>query len=219
MRQPPGVVLFDLDGTLVDSAPDLAGTVNDMLRSRGLIPLAYASLRLHAGSGARGMLKAAFDATPQDPNYEALRDEFHDRYEQCMLSLTQVFDGVGDILAKLEQDSIAWGVVTNKAMRFAKPLVQALGLKPQVLVAGDSTPHRKPHPAPLLLAMQQLGRDPQSAVYVGDDLRDMQAARAAGMQAWAAAWGYLGDGSPLADWGMDRTLAEPDDLLKFLEIT
>ena len=216
MRQLPGVVLFDLDGTLVDSAPDLAGTANDMLGSRGRSPLAYSQLRRHAGSGARGMLKAAFGITPLDQDWEALRDEFHDRYEQRMLSLTQVFEGVSDMLGRLDQESIAWGVVTNKAMRFAQPLVHALGLRPQVLVAGDSTPHRKPHPAPLLLALKNLGRDPSGAVYVGDDLRDMQAARAAHMQGWAAAWGYLGEDSPLADWGMDRSLSAPRDVLKFL---
>ena len=218
MRQSAGIVLFDLDGTLVDSAPDLAGTVNDMLGSRGRSPLAYESLRLHAGSGARGMLKAAWGITPLDQGWEALRDEFHDRYEQRMLSQTQVFEGVSDMLGRLDQASIAWGVVTNKAMRFAEPLVQALGLKPQVLIAGDSTPHRKPHPAPLLLALKKLGRDPFGAVYVGDDLRDMQAARAAQMKGWAASWGYHGEDSPLADWGMDRSLSAPHDVLKFLEM-
>lgn len=216
----PAAVLFDLDGTLVDSAPDLAGTANDMRQQRGLAPLPYADLRPHAGSGARGMLGAAFAAVPGQSNYLALRDEFHDRYERRMLTLTALFEPVAALLLALQRATVPWGIVTNKSLRFARPLsdaLQPLGLA-GALVGGDSTPHTKPHPAPLLEAARRLGQDPARCVYVGDDPRDMLAARAAGMAAWAAAWGYLGPHSPVQDWGADQVLGHPDEVLQLLEL-
>ena len=211
MRPPLAALLFDLDGTLLDSAPDLAGTANDMLAARGLAPLAYAQMRPHAGSGARGMLGQAFDVLPGQPVYTTLRDEFHDRYEARMLQLTRIFDGVEPLLAALRLHGLPWGIVTNKSLRFAGPLVQALQplAAAGALIAGDSTPHTKPHPAPLLEAARRLGVDPARCAYVGDDARDMLAARAAGMGAWAAAWGYLGPQADPQAWGADRVLADP----------
>ncbi len=213
-------VLFDLDGTLVDSAPDLAGTANDMLMQRGLAPLPYEALRVHGGSGARGMLGRAFATAPGQPGYELLRDEFLDRYEQRMLTLTQVFEPVHRLLEGLQERRVPWGIVTNKALRFALPLAQALQLAPRAaaLVGGDTTPHTKPHPAPLLEAARLMGHAPECCAYVGDDPRDMQAARAAGMQAWAAAWGYLGPHLPVQDWGANIVLAHPDQLLQTLDL-
>lgn len=213
-------VLFDLDGTLVDSAPDLAGTANDMRLKRGLGPLDYQDLRAMAGSGARGMLGTAFDVAPGHVDYEALRDEFHDLYEQRLLRETTLFAAVLPVLQGLEQRGLAWGIVTNKALRFANPLASALGLWPRakVLVAGDTTPHTKPHPAPLLEAARQLGVPAGCCTYVGDDLRDMRAARAAGMGAIAAAWGYLGARGVPLDWGADAVLDEPGALLQFLNL-
>ena len=216
----PAAVLFDLDGTLVDSAPDLAGTANDMRQQRGLPPLPYANLRPHAGSGARGMLGAAFAAVPGQTGYIALRDEFHDRYAQRLLQLTALFEPVAAVLHALQRAGVPWGIVTNKSLRFAQPLadsLQPLGLA-GVLIGGDSTPFTKPHPAPLLEAARRLGQEPGSCVYVGDDPRDMQAARAAGMAGWAAAWGYLGPYSPVCDWGADQVLGHPDEVLQFLEL-
>ncbi len=220
MTPPLRAVLFDLDGTLVDSAPDLAGAANDMRTARGLEPLAFQALRRMAGSGARGMLARAFDMAPGQPGYEALRDEFHDRYEQRMLRETALFASALPVLEGLEQRGLAWGIVTNKALRFANPLATALGLWPRarVLVAGDSTPHTKPHPAPLLEAARQLALPVASCTYVGDDHRDMRAARAAGMGAIAAAWGYLGEGAQPHDWGADSVLDSPDALLHFLKL-
>lgn len=213
-------VLFDLDGTLVDSAPDLAGTANDMRVTRGLDPLTYRDLRAMAGSGARGMLGRAFEVAPGDAGYGPLRDEFHDLYEQRMLRETALFSAVLPLLLSLEQGGLAWGIVTNKALRFANPLAAALGLWPraQVLVAGDTTPHTKPHPAPLLEAARQLGLPAACCTYVGDDLRDMRAARAAGMGAIAAAWGYLGAGGIPHEWGADAVLDEPGGLLQYLNL-
>ncbi len=216
----PGALLFDLDGTLLDSAPDLAGTANDMRAARGAPPLPYAQLRPHAGSGARGMLGQAFGLAPGQVGYEALRDEFHTLYEGRMTRHSALFGAIEPLLAALTQAGQPWGIVTNKAMRFAGPLAAALAplARAAVLVAGDCTPHTKPHPAPLLEAARRLGRAPGDCVYVGDDLRDMVAARAAGMGAWAAAWGYLGVEEAVDAWGADAVLAQPDQLLTLLEL-
>jgi 2-phosphoglycolate phosphatase len=212
-------VLFDLDGTLVDSAPDLAGTANDLLARRGRAPLPLERLRPHGGSGARGMLGEAFGLQPGDAGYLALRDEFLDHYATRLLQATHVFEPVPALLQGLVRRGLAWGIVTNKAMRFAGPLAAALGLEPPAgcLVAGDSTPHAKPHPAPLLEAVRRLGLLPADCVYVGDDHRDMLAARAAGMAGWAAAWGYLGPGADPHAWGADQVLPDPLALLNRLE--
>lgn len=212
-------VLFDLDGTLVDSAPDLAGTANDMLQRRGLATLPYAALRAHAGSGARGMLGPAFGVRPGDAGYEALRDEFHDHYLTRLLQETRPFDAALRVLDALDRCGLPWGIVTNKALRFAVPLVQAMGLqRSAVLVAGDSTPHTKPHPAPLQEAARRLGHLPQTCVYLGDDARDVQAGRAAGMCTLAAAWGYLGTELAPGAWGADAVLPDADALLHWLEL-
>ena len=213
-------VLFDLDGTLVDSAPDLAGAANEMRLARGLPPLPYDTLRAWAGSGARGMLAASLDSHPGQAGYVDLRDEFHDRYEQRLLQETRLFDAIVPLLDALESHGLPWGIVTNKALRFAEPLSQALGLLPRAaaLVGGDSTAHTKPHPAPLLEAARRLGLPPQACVYVGDDLRDMHAGRAAAMGALAAAWGYLGVDTPIHEWGADFVLTEPNDLLTSLDL-
>ena len=220
LKRPPGAVLFDLDGTLIDSAPDLAGTANDMRVARGLEAVPYAALRPHAGSGARGMLGAAFNCTPSQSNFEPLRDEFYARYEQRMLQHTCMFDAVAALLDALNSRSLPWGIVTNKSLRFAEPQARALGLwtPARVLVGGDSTPHTKPHPGPLLEAARRLCINPEDCVYVGDDLRDMQAARAAGMAAWAAAWGYLGPQASVQGWGADIVLAHPNELLQWLDV-
>nr|WP_295129886.1 phosphoglycolate phosphatase [uncultured Roseateles sp.] len=217
----PGLVstvLFDLDGTLVDSAPDLAGAANEMRQARGLPPLSLAVLRPLVGAGARGMLGAALDIAPQHADYEALKIEFLDRYEQRLAQETTLFDQVQQLLHGLEGAGLAWGVVTNKAERFALPLTEALGLRAaaKTVVGGDTTPHAKPHPAPLLEAAKRAGVLPQHCIYVGDDERDIVAGRAAGMQTAAAAWGYLGNGLPVSAWGADIVLSSPDELLQVL---
>ena len=213
-------VLFDLDGTLIDSAPDLAGVANEMRLARGLMAMPYGALRPFAGSGARGMLAAALQTLPGQSAFDALRDEFHRRYEQRMLQETALFDAIVPVLDALERRGLPWGIVTNKALRFAEPMARALGLLPRAaaLVGGDSTPHLKPHPQPLLEAARRLGLPPQECVYVGDDPRDMRASRAAAMGALAAAGGYLGTDTPIHDWGADRVLAAPHELLTLLDM-
>jgi len=213
-------VLFDLDGTLVDSAPDLAAAANEQRAAHGLPALPFERLRPRVGSGARGMVGAAFGLAPGDPGYDALRDDFLARYERRLLRETALFARVAPVLDRLEALALPWGIVTNKALRYAEPLVQGLALhrRSTVLVGGDSTPHSKPHPAPLLEAARRLGVAARRCVYVGDDPRDIRAGRAAGMATLAAAWGYLGEGEPVADWGADAVLDEPASLLHWLEL-
>jgi 2-phosphoglycolate phosphatase len=213
-------VLFDLDGTLIDSAPDLAGAVNDLRQAHGLPALALAALRPMVGAGARGMVGVAFGVKPGDSTFEALRDAFLARYAQRMLSQTAVFDDMQPVLRALEQSGVRWGVVTNKAARFTEPIVDGLGLRHRMaaLVCGDTTPHSKPHPAPLLEAARQLGVDSSACVYVGDDARDVVAGRAAGMATLAAQWGYLGDGDGVHEWGADAVLNVPSELLNWLQL-
>ena len=215
----PRALLFDLDGTLLDSAPDLAGTANEMRQARGLTAVPYAQLRPHAGSGARGMLGEAFGIRPQDGAYAALRDEFHDRYERRMLQDTRVFDAAHELVATLKRLDCPWGIVTNKSLRFCEPLVQALAplTHTGALVGGDSTAFAKPHPEPLLEAARRLRVSPAHCAYVGDDPRDMQAAHAAGMQAWAAGWGYLGLQAPLAKWGAHQVFPDLPALVAHLQ--
>jgi len=211
-------VLFDLDGTLIDSAPDLAGACNDMRVARGLAPLPFERLRPMVGSGARGMVGVAFEAVPGDAGYLDLRDEFLRRYQERMTTETRLFEGVAVLLEQLRRDGIPWGIVTNKATRFAEPLVAWLGLTEAgaVLVCGDTTPHAKPHPAPLLEAARRLAIDPAACSYVGDDRRDVDAGRAAGMATVVAAWGYLGLGDPVSAWGAGTVVDHPDDLARHL---
>jgi phosphoglycolate phosphatase len=211
-------VLFDFDGTLIDSAPDLAGTANDLRSERGLPPLPFEQLRPMVGAGARGMVGVAFGVKPGDDEFSALRDAFLDRYAQRMLQTTRVFDAMQPVLQRLEDAGVRWGIVTNKATRFTEPMVAGLGLRERIaaLVCGDTTPHSKPHPAPLLEAARQLALPPAQCVYVGDDLRDVVAGRAAGMATLVAQWGYLGDGPPVHEWGADALLDTPTALLNWL---
>jgi N-acetyl-D-muramate 6-phosphate phosphatase len=214
------VVLFDLDGTLIDSAPDLAGAANEMRTARGLATLPLTHFRPMVGSGARGMLARALDVGVDEPTFAMLRDEFLQRYEARMTQSTHVFDAVEDLLAGLARRSIRWGIVTNKASRFAVPLVAGLrALRgAATLVCGDTTPHAKPHPEPLLEAARRIGVEPGQCLYVGDDLRDVHAGRAAGMGTVAVRWGYHGDGDAIDVWNADAVIDAPDDLLKLLPI-
>jgi phosphoglycolate phosphatase len=211
-------VLFDLDGTLVDSAPDLAGAANELREAHGLQPMAFEQLRPMVGSGARGMLNAAFGIGPADPQFDPLRTDFLARYEARILRETRVFTRMESVLSALERRGLPWGIVTNKIARFSVPLVEGLGLMPRcaVLISGDSTPHAKPHPQPLLEAASRLGLAPPRCIYIGDDRRDVEAGRSARMPMLAAAWGYLGRDESVHDWNADAVLAHPDELLNWL---
>jgi len=220
MRGDIDAVLFDLDGTLIDSAPDLAGAANALRAEHGLPPLPYADLRPMVGSGARGMVGVALGLTPEDAAFPEQRDRFLAIYEAALLVHTRVFDDVAPVLAELSSAGIPWGIMTNKATRFAQPVVAGLGLDvvAKTLVCGDTTPHAKPHPEPLLEAARRMGVAPERCVYVGDDPRDVQAGRAAGMQTLAAGWGYLGQGEAIEAWGATAVTKFPAELLNWLEI-
>lgn len=212
------VVLFDLDGTLIDSAGDLGAAADRMRLARGLAPLPGAQYRPRAGSGARGMLAAAFGIGPDHADFGTLKDEFLDHYERCMMDTTRPFDGVATLVEELDRRGLAWGVVTNKAARFAEPLTRAFDLfgRSAVLVCGDTTPHTKPHPAPLLEAARRIGVAPGACVYVGDDHRDVLAGKAAGMATVAAGYGYLGQVPDPLQWGADAAIYSPPGLLELL---
>ena len=198
-------VLFDLDGTLADTAPDMARTVNLLRTRRGLAPVALEQVRPHVSKGARGMICSAFEISPEHPDFQAMREEFLDVYEDNLCVDTRLFPGMEELLDELEQRRIAWGVVTNKFERFARPVLEGLGLGARVgvIVGGDTCPRAKPYPDPLLFAAQRLEVEPAETLYVGDDERDVQAARAAGMPVLVAGYGYLGDGPAPRAWGAD----------------
>ncbi len=212
-------VLFDLDGTLADTAPDLAAALNRLLAEHGRGPVPLERTRPVTSSGARGMLQVGFGIDPHDSGYDRLKARFLDLYAERICAETRLFDGIAELLAALEGRGLAWGVVTNKPERFTLPLLVALGLgaRAACVVGGDTTERAKPHPEPLLHAVKTLGVDAARCLYVGDDVRDVQAARAAGMPVIAAAYGYLGetDGNPHA-WGADAVVAHPLEVLNHL---
>jgi phosphoglycolate phosphatase len=213
----PRAVLFDLDGTLADTAPDLAAAVNWMRTERGLEPTPYAILRPTASAGARGMIGAAFGLAPGDEGYEELRVQWFERYQSAMAVHSTLFDGISDLLEGITAAGMAWGIVTNKPARFTDPLVPLIGLAHAgCVISGDTTPHAKPHPAPLLEAARRLDIAPAHCWYVGDDLRDIEAGRAAGMVTVACNWGYCGSIDP-ATWGADHLLDTPQQLLQMLQ--
>lgn len=213
LLQAPRAILFDLDGTLADTAPDLAAAVNLLRTERGLEPTPYAVLRPTASAGARGMIGAAFGLTPQDAGYEELRVQWFNHYQAAMAVNSTLFAGVPDLLAGIAGAGMAWGIVTNKPARFTDPLIPQIGLQHAgCIISGDTTAHAKPHPAPLLEAARRLGLAPEQCWYVGDDLRDVEAGRAAGMVTVACNWGYCGSVEPLS-WGADYQLDTPFALL------
>ena len=212
-------VLFDLDGTLADTAADLACALNRLRGEYRRAPLPPESMRRHTSSGARGLLKAGFDLDPGDQGYIPLRDRFLELYEQALCVHTRLFTGMPELLDDLEQRGVPWGIVTNKAQRFTDPLIRELRLHARAacVVSGDTTAKPKPAPDPLLHAAELIGIAPSACLYVGDDLRDVQGARAAGMPVAAAGWGYLGDETDPETWGADVVLAHPAEVLGFLE--
>jgi len=214
----PQAVLFDLDGTLIDSAPDLGAAADKMRTDRGMSSLDYALYRPMAGSGARGMLEIAFGMAPEHPDYEAFKEEFLSNYEQAMTVRSVIFEGVHDLLAHIEGQGMRWGVVTNKHQRFTLPLTAQLPLfaTAQAIVSGDTTPHAKPHPEPLFEAARRMQLPPEHCWYVGDDERDIVAGKAAGMTTVAAHYGYLGSQAEVMRWGADHIIHSPLALAELL---
>ncbi|MBC3885207.1 HAD family hydrolase [Undibacterium griseum] len=212
----PQAILFDLDGTLADTAPDLAAAINAMRSKRNLPAVNYHSLRPFASAGARGLLGAGFNISQEDETYEPMRIEFLNQYESALAIHSRLFDHVRTLLRGLDDLGISWGIVTNKAMRFTNPLIPLLDLQEaRCVVSGDTTPHAKPHPAPLLEAARRLGIRSEYCWYIGDDLRDIQAAEAAGMTSVAAAWGYCGAVEP-KNWKATAIVDSPLELLELI---
>jgi 2-phosphoglycolate phosphatase len=218
MFQNVEAVLFDLDGTLIDSAPDLGAAVDKMRVVRGLSSLPLEHYRPMAGAGARGMIGLAFGMTPEHPDFDAMKEEFFVNYENCMTERTRIFDGVVDMVNALVAQGLAWGVVTNKSSRFTDPLTATMPLfsSARAIVSGNTTPHAKPHPEPLFEAARRLAVDPARCVYVGDDERDIVAGLAAGMGTVAATYGYLGAQTDISRWNAHLHIDSPLDLLKSL---
>jgi len=213
----PAALLFDLDGTLADTAPDLAGAVNLLRIAKGLPPVTYEMLRPVASAGARGLIGVAFNVAPAEAAYDALRDAFLANYEAQIALHTTLFDGVEALLGSLQEQGIQWGIVTNKPARFTDLLLPKIGLGHTACsISGDTTAHAKPHPEPLFEAARRLGLFPHQCWYVGDDLRDIEAGKAAGMITIAAAWGYCGNTEPLS-WQADMIMQTPNDLIRLLQ--
>jgi 2-phosphoglycolate phosphatase len=211
-------VLFDLDGTLADTAPDMARTVNLMREKRGLDPVPVSEVRPFVSQGARGMIGAAFHVRPDHPEFQGMREEFLQLYADNLCIDTELFPGMAELLDDLESRDIAWGVVTNKFERLARPVLSGLGLEDRaaVIVGGDTCPRPKPFPDPLLHAAGTLGIAPMRILYVGDDERDVQAARAAGMPVIVAGYGYLGDGPPPAMWSADAVAFDVKEMTAWI---
>lgn len=218
LKTRPAAVFFDLDGTLVDTADDLAAPVNHMREARGLKPLPLEEYRPFASAGSRGLLHIGLGATTDDPDYAALRTEFLNRYEQEIAVHSRLFDGMPELLAWLEANGIRWGVISNKLEYLVRRLVQQLGLGHRVALAygGDTAPRAKPWPDPLKMALQETGLTARQCVYIGDDLRDIQAAHAVDMPAVAAAYGY-GNPNEIPQWRADHIVTSPQEFLAMLK--
>ncbi len=211
-------VFFDLDGTLADTAPDLVAATNQLLSARNLPLKPYEQLRPCASAGARGLIGGAFGIDTKHPDFIPLRDEFFANYEKALFVHSKLFEGMEHLLNQLESAQLPWGIVTNKSERFTNPLVDLMGLSQRSIstVSGDTTPHSKPHPEPILHAARIANLDPNKSLYVGDDIRDVIAGKAAGMKTVAAAYGYCGCEEPPEAWGADFIIQTPQELLQII---
>jgi len=220
MKFTPRCVLFDLDGTLVDSAPDLGGTANQIRAELDLPPLPIGLYRPHASHGVRGILHVALQMSPDHPDFAAQREHYLAIYRARLSRDSRLFAQVPALLDRLDAAGIRWGVVTNKPGWLAQPVMDDLGLSARsaCLVSGETAARPKPAADPLLYACDQIGIPPDQCIYVGDDIRDIQSARAASMPALVAGWGYLGSDTPPQEWGADLILEQPSDLLQHIEL-
>nr|WP_294841286.1 HAD-IA family hydrolase [uncultured Methylotenera sp.] len=214
------MILFDLDGTLVDTAHDLAYALNLQRIRHGLAELPLDVIRPYASHGSKGLLAIGFDLSDEDDAFAGMRDEYLALYDQVLTRKPVLFDGVSELLASLEAANVPWGVVTNKPRRFTQPLMQSIGLlaRAACVVSGDDAARPKPYPDTLLMACKQAGVNPQQCWYVGDAERDIQAGKAAGMQTVVALYGYLSETDQPQTWGADHTIQAPLDLLSLANL-
>ncbi|MED5610357.1 MULTISPECIES: N-acetylmuramic acid 6-phosphate phosphatase MupP [Pseudomonas] len=212
-------VLFDMDGTLLDTAPDFIAVCQAMLAAHGRAPIDEQRIADVVSGGARAMVAATFDMDPEAPGFETLRQEFLDRYQDHCAVYSRLYDGMPELLESIERANLIWGVVTNKPVRFAEPIMRQLGLaeRSAVLVCPDHVSNSKPDPEPLLLACSQLGIDPAQVLFIGDDLRDIESGRAAGTKTAAVRYGYIHPEDNPAHWGADVIVDHPRDLLAVLD--
>ena len=213
-------ILFDLDGTLVDTAPDLAHALNLQLERHGKQPLPYSNIRPFASHGSRGLVGLGFGITPNDDRFIAMRDEYLDIYNTVFTRSPVLLPGIAELLQAIENKGFKWGIVTNKPRRFTIGLIESMALnlenRAACIICGDDAPLPKPSPATLLMACEQVGATPQNCVYVGDAERDIQAGKAAGMQTVVALFGYIDVTDKPVEWGADSMIKAPDDLLNLL---
>ncbi len=211
-------VLFDLDGTFADTAPDLGAALNHTRAVRGLPPMELDEIRPQASHGVRGLFKLGFNIEPGHPEYDALREIFLDYYAGHICDHTRLFGDTARLIEEIEHRGMRWGIVTNKPHRFTLPLMQALGYAERAacLISGDTCARAKPYPDPLLRACEIMGTAAADCVYVGDDVRDMQAARAAGMPGIIASYGYVGESATVEGWQAQGSIDSPGELLQYL---
>ena len=212
-------VLFDMDGTLLDTAPDFIAICQAMRAARQLPPIDEQRVRDVISGGAKAMVQAAFDLSPQAPEFETLRLEFLERYQDGCAVHSHLYDGMAQLLADIEQARLIWGVVTNKPLRFAEPIMHQLGLaqRSAILICPDHVTRSKPDPEPLLLACSKLELDPASVLFVGDDLRDIESGRDAGTKTAAVRYGYIHPDDNPDHWGADVVVDHPSDLRRVLD--
>jgi N-acetyl-D-muramate 6-phosphate phosphatase len=210
-------VLFDLDGTLLDTAPDMVGALNQLLREQGREPLPFADVRCSVSHGARALVRLGFPEI-HEPEFEALRQRFLNIYRTCLAVETQIYEGVAEALTRLESAGVPWGIVTNKPGGLTMPLLEHFGLHARagVVVSGDTLPQRKPHPAPLLHAAKRLGVPPADCIYIGDAERDILAGQAAGMKVYVALFGYIPSTERPNDWPAHGWLPSPASMTELL---
>jgi len=211
-------VFFDLDGTLADTAPDLVAAANRLLIAKNKLPMPYETLRPMASAGARGLIQKSFGINKDHPEFIALRDQFLSFYEEALLVHSKLYEGMEELLQRLEDEKLPWGIVTNKQERFTVPLTEQMGLmqRAHCVVSGDTTPFSKPHPEPILHAARLTKVNPQKALYVGDDIRDIVSGKAAGMKTAAALYGYCGCNEPPSTWGANYQIQHPRELQQII---